>query len=103
MTTVTLNDYTSAKMDALMATGRFASREEMVLQGLSLLEELAEEEYSPEMLAAIDEGLADIEAGRTIPIEVVFDRLIKRLEAKTSIAAERSSSSTREPTAASTN
>lgn len=88
MTTLTLDDYTSAKIETLLATGRFASREEMVLQGLSLLEELAEEEYPPEVLAAIDEGIADAEAGRSEPADVVFERLIKRLTAKTSIAAE---------------
>ena len=88
MTALTLDDDTSAKMDALMTTGNFASREAMLLQALSLLEELQAEELPPEVLAALDEGIADSEAGRSEPVDVVFERLIRRLELKTVIAAE---------------
>ncbi len=88
MTTLILDDYISAKMDALMTTGNFASREEMVLQGLSLLEELQEEEYPPEVLAAIDEGIDSADAGDLIPIEVVAEHLRQHRAARMATAAE---------------
>lgn len=44
-------------------------------------EEVDLEDLSPEDRAAVEEGLADIAAGRTVPAEQVFDRLTAKYRA----------------------
>ena len=69
-----------AKVDALVAQGRFASREDVVREGLRLIEErdAETERQRADLWAKLDEGLADVEAGRLLDAEEVFDRLQER-------------------------
>ena len=52
------------------ATGMYGSREEVVLQAVTWLRE-----ERAQALEAIKEGLEDVSAGRTKPMEQVFDDL----------------------------
>lgn len=69
-----------AKVDALVAQGRFASREDVVREGLRLIEErdAETERLRADLIAMLEEGLADVEAGRTYPIEDVMSEMEMR-------------------------
>ena len=54
-------------VDQEFATGRYATREEVVVQALRWLREEREQ-----ALSGIKEGLDDVAAGRTQPIEEAF-------------------------------
>lgn len=71
-----------AKVDALVAQGRFASREDVVREGLRLIEERDAEtaRQRADLLAKIDAGLADADAGNLIDADEVFDRLKRRYQ-----------------------
>lgn len=73
------------ELDDLVASGRFASREDAVREGLRLIQqqEVVDEAVDLDSLdsetrAAVEAGLADIAAGRTEDAEVVFARLRER-------------------------
>ncbi len=75
----------------LIASGRFANAREVVRAGLRLLQESEAEREARrrEIMAKVEEGLADIRAGRTIPAEDVFreiDELIARKALKRAAA-----------------
>ena len=80
-----LNSQLETMVDELVESGRFASREEVLLEGVRLLGE------RERLLAKLDErlaqGLADVKAGRSEDAEIVFERLIAKYEAKASAAA----------------
>lgn len=71
----------AALAESLVASGRFNSIGEVVMHAFSLLEdeEAAREARLAKLRAHIAEGLADIEAGRTVPAEEVFARLRRRV------------------------
>ena len=52
------------------ATGMYGSREEVVLQAVNLLRE-----ERSQALSGIKEGLADVAAGRTKPLDQAFDEM----------------------------
>jgi len=66
------------RMAELMSTGRYASPEAMMLDALSAL---AERDFweDEDQQKALAEGIADLDAGRTQPIEQVFDALEARM------------------------
>ena len=66
------------RVAALMITGRYASPEAMMLDALSAL---AERDFweDEDQQKALAEGIADLDAGRTQPIEQVFDALEARM------------------------
>ena len=69
-TSVDLDPELEADVDALIENGRYGSRLEVLRQGVRLLQE--REVKLAAFHAAIDEGLADIEAGRTVSLEEAF-------------------------------
>ena len=63
----------------LVETGRFGSSNDVLREGVRLVQ--AREARRTALQAAIDEGLADMAAGRTRPAEDVFAELEARYEA----------------------
>ena len=65
------------RMAELMSTGRYASPEAMMLEALIALEE--RDFWDEDLQKALAEGVADLEAGRTQPMDQVFDALEARM------------------------
>ncbi|EZP49201.1 type II toxin-antitoxin system ParD family antitoxin [Sphingomonas sp. RIT328] len=63
----------------LVANGRFGSSNDVLREGVRLVQE--REARRTALQAAIDEGLADMAAGRTRPAEDVFAELEARYKA----------------------
>jgi putative addiction module CopG family antidote len=85
LTAINLDPDTLRDLDELVASGRYASREDVVRAGLRLVheEEWTDEEVDldsldPATRAALEEGLADVAAGRVEDADVVFARLRAR-------------------------
>lgn len=57
----------------LVATGRYNSKSEVLREGVRLIQE--RETRLAVLDAALARGLADAEAGRTVPAAAAFDRL----------------------------
>jgi antitoxin ParD1/3/4 len=57
----------------LVTQGRYNSKSEVLREGVRLVQE--REARLRKLNEALDEGLADIEAGRVVDADVVFDRL----------------------------
>ncbi len=57
----------------LIKSGRYGSKSEVLREGVRLIQD--RETHLAAMDASIARGLADAEAGRTLPAEAVFDRL----------------------------
>lgn len=67
-------------VNRLVADGRYHSKSEVLREGVRLIQE--RESRLAALDAAIARGLADAEAGRTIPAEDVFARLEAKYEAQ---------------------
>ena len=80
-TMVKLDDEWHAYAEDLVRGGHFESVEQAVEAGLRQIQADMDDELSPEDWAAIDEGLADIDAGRVRDADEVFDELIAKLQA----------------------
>lgn len=70
---VDLGHQLEAFVAKLIATGRYGSENEVLREGVRLLQE--REARLADLDAAIDRGVADADAGRVKPAHEVFDRL----------------------------
>ena len=84
-TALNLDPDTLRYLDDLVDRGLYPSREDAVREGLRLVheqdwtdDEVDLDSLDPETRAAVEEGLADIAAGRVYPAEEVFARLRER-------------------------
>ncbi|WP_442754281.1 type II toxin-antitoxin system ParD family antitoxin [Methylocystis sp. JAN1] len=69
-------------LERLVATGRYASKDQVIREGVRLLEE--RDRKLDALDAALAQGIADAEAGRVRPAGDVFDRLEKKYKAMSS-------------------
>ena len=65
-------------VDRLVASGRYNSKSEVLREGVRLVEERAKRLEALD--AAVDKGLADVEAGRVKPLRAVADRLVAKYQ-----------------------
>lgn len=67
-----------------VAQGRYSSEDEVLRQAMLLFEENEERMDIPDPVldAALEEGIADVEAGRTHTLEEVFDELEARARSR---------------------
>ena len=65
------------RLDELMASGRDPSREALMLAALEALEE--QDLWDESLEEALKQGIADLDAGRTQPLDQVFDALEARM------------------------
>lgn len=65
-----------AVVDRLVESGRYGSTDDVLREGVRLLEE--KEHHLAKLDAALARGLADVEAGRVRPLKEVFDELQER-------------------------
>jgi antitoxin ParD1/3/4 len=63
-------------MERLMASGHFASKNDLLMEGLRLVEK--REKAQDDLEAALQRGIDDMEAGRVHDADEVFDMLEKR-------------------------
>ena len=75
---VELGPQLEAAVDDLIENGRYGSKSEVLREGVRLVQE--REAKLAAFHAAIDAGLADANAGRTIPAEEVFGELEAELD-----------------------
>jgi len=75
---VELGETLEAFLAELLASGRYSSADEAVREGLKLLRQ--REAAWARLEQDLRKGVDDIEAGRTVPAEEVFDRLIRKYE-----------------------
>ena len=61
------------RLDALVASGRFNSKSDALHAGIEALQE--DEEWKSYAQDRIEAGLADLEAGRVVPVEEVLEML----------------------------
>ena len=77
--TMMLEEDLEGWLDAFMRSGRFASRSDVIREGLWLLDR--RERSLQDLDASLKRGLADEEAGRVTPAKQVFDELRARYQA----------------------
>jgi antitoxin ParD1/3/4 len=71
-----LGEKLEAVVNDLVANGRYNSKSEVLREGVRLVQE--REAALAEFYAALDAGMADVQAGRTKPAEEVFERLLAK-------------------------
>lgn len=80
--TVNLGGALERSVEEMVATGRYGSRSEVLREGVRLVQE--REHRLERLRRMVDEGLADMEAGRGSPLKEARDRVQARLNAVTS-------------------
>ena len=73
---VNLGEKLESVVDDLVKNGRFGSRSEVLREGVRMVEE--REEWLRLVTSAVEEGRADIAAGRVYDADEVFDELAER-------------------------
>lgn len=84
-TPLKLEPSTIAALDAVVASGRFPSHDEAIRTALYIVEEVDAEHHdalTPEVIAGIERGLADVAAGRTLSVEQVRAEMERRHAAR---------------------
>ncbi len=69
-----------SRVEELMASGRYPSREDLILAALAALEE--QDLWDESLEEALKQGIADLDAGRTQPLDQVFDALEARMRGR---------------------
>jgi antitoxin ParD1/3/4 len=82
----TLGKHFEAFVQAQLASGRYGNASEVLRDALRLMEE--RERRLAALDAALERGIADVEAGRVYDADEVFDELEAELEALPDSAAE---------------
>jgi len=82
-----LGEKLEAVVNDLVANGRYNSKSEVLREGVRLVQE--REAALARLEAALERGLADIEAGRTRPAEEVFAELRAKYQAMADAQKER--------------
>lgn len=78
MPSVSISSDVEQMIDARMASGRYASRDELLHEALLMLAE------DDQHIAALQESIAEADAGNPgTPLDVVFERLKRKHEATT--------------------
>lgn len=77
-TALNLDQRTVGELDDLVASGRFASREDAVREGVRLVREGNRDASSDAELAGVERGLADVAAGRILSADEVRAELERR-------------------------
>ena len=81
-----LGSYLENVVTKLVSEGRFNSKSEVLREGVRLVQE--REARLAALDASLARGIADADAGRTIPLDEGFDRLRVRLALADKTAAE---------------
>lgn len=76
---VVLGKRLEATVKKLVAKGRYNSRSEVLREGIRLVEE--REKRLAKLDQALEEGLADVKAGRTYPAKDVFAQVRRQIRA----------------------
>jgi antitoxin ParD1/3/4 len=74
---VDLGKRLESTVNKLVKRGRYNSRSEVLREGVRLVEE--REKRLAELDAALEEGLADLRAGRVYDADGVFDELLREI------------------------
>ena len=69
-----------SRVEELMASGWYPSREDLILAALAALEE--QDLWDESLEEALKQGIADLDAGRTQPLDQVFDALEARMRGR---------------------
>ncbi len=73
---VKLGDQLESYVDKLVEKGRYGSRSEVLREGVRLVHE--REAWLEMVQAQVNDGLADVDAGRVISLDQAFDDLADR-------------------------
>lgn len=77
---VNLGEQLESFITDAVRNGRYGSRSEVLREGVRLVQE--REAQWARFDAEIRKGLDDVEAGRTVPIDEAFDRILDRIRKK---------------------
>jgi len=79
---VNLGEQLEAFITDAVRNGRYGSRSEVLREGVRLVQE--REVRLAKLDEALIKGMADVEAGRTVPLDEAFDRVLQKVRRKAS-------------------